>query len=1199
MKTCFFTLAVVTVLQSFSGCGGDSGSRSEQDPNTVPQPPKDTIAPSITHVEPAVGAVDVPLNRSLVVHFSEPLAKHELSNATFRVYVGDPQAEVAGTVRVDPTSAEWTADASLAPNSKYRAVLKAKCSDKAGNEEILQHSWTFTTGASKDLIAPMVSSTEPANSASDVPIDRAISIRFSEPMKASTVTAATVKLYQGSVELPAAMMLSGDTVTLTHAPFAYETTYQVKVLTAVQDLAGNALASIYAFSFTTGKAADTVAPTVTSTAPGNDERNVAVDSAISIRFSESMKASTLTTATIKLYKGTTPIASMVTAATDMATLTPNVDLLYDTVYEVRVLTDTQDLAGNALQAAHVFSFTTGRMPDTQAPTVSSTSPASGARNVAVDGAVSIKFSEAMKAATVSTSTVKLYKSGAEIASSVALSGDTATLTPAANLAFNAGYQVKVLTGVQDLAGNALAAEYTLTFTTGAAPDTTPPTIILTAPVDGERDVAVDQAVSIKFSEALKTSTVSTATIKLYKGNTEVTSAVNLSGDTATVRSNTALAFNTTYEVRVSTGVQDLAGNALASTYSFSFATRWAPDTTAPTVVSTVPANSDRDVKVDTNIRVRFSEAMDASTITTATVRLFHDAIEIESTVSLSADTAILTPKAQLNHDQRYEIRILTSVQDLAGNSLKSAFQAFFRTQRLIDVEPPQVITTDPAQGEADVCPVVPFAFKFSEDVIVSTINNDNVFFRSPSDGLNLLGTLGGDGIDFSFTPSSPLRFGQAYTGTISRVVTDLAGNAMSDSYSWNFSTRAMWSFSDHFEPSLATDRDAYAPQMAIDDADRTMVVWNSAHAVATDELWYSRRGPGIVEERARIGSVHERWSDLFSFAMDTASGHAYAAWFDPDNRLVISSYAAPNWSEPKVLQNFAPGEYPLGLSLIADPEGSAIAAWTQYTTGPSIVHAQRLHADGRLSEVATLDSVKGNSKVEMISDSKQVVTAIWIRPGAIMSSRYTRSTNTWTPPQGVSIAEESRMTDVSLGVDLQDRIYVAWRQTPAVGGAGAIWATASTAGGWEAAKALDNRAGVQGVRARVAGNTVVWWGAGGAYQGRVWASSHQGSGWSAPQVLSGDDCPGSAMRHMNPTIAVNRAQTRAVAFWTVRTREHTALWSATYDTVNGWKPPRAITQLDATAGNATQQPMAGFTLRDRPYVAWTNKALQYYRFDAN
>ena len=63
-----------------------------------------------------------------------------------------------------------------------------------------------------------------------------------------------------------------------------------------------------------------------------------------------------------------------------------------------------------------------------------------------------------------------------MAGTVTLSGTTATFHPSASLANATTYTATITTGVTDLANNALAASKVWTFTTGAAADTTPPTV---------------------------------------------------------------------------------------------------------------------------------------------------------------------------------------------------------------------------------------------------------------------------------------------------------------------------------------------------------------------------------------------------------------------------------------------------------------------------------------------------------------------------------------------------------------------------------------------------------------------------------------------------------------------------------------------------------------------------------------------------
>ena len=129
-------------------------------------------------------------------------------------------------------------------------------------------------------------------------------------------------------------------------------------------------------------------------------------------------------------------------------------------------------------------------PDLIPPTVTGTSPASGASNVSVTTSVSATFSEAMASATISTSTFLLTDttSSSSVPGTVAYSSgtNTATFSPSAPLAGGHSFTATVrggAGGVTDLAGNPLAADVTWSFST-AQPDGTPPNVQLTAPSDG-------------------------------------------------------------------------------------------------------------------------------------------------------------------------------------------------------------------------------------------------------------------------------------------------------------------------------------------------------------------------------------------------------------------------------------------------------------------------------------------------------------------------------------------------------------------------------------------------------------------------------------------------------------------------------------------------------------------------------------------
>ncbi len=248
----------------------------------------------------------------------------------------------------------------------------------------------------------------------------------------------------------------GRTVSHTYASAG---TYTV-TLNVTDDKAATANASSSVIVTSSTTAPDTTPPTVSSINPSNTGTGIAVNAAITATFSETMDASTVSTATFTLNNGVTGVVSY-TGTT--ATFTPSSNLAYSTTYTATITTGVKDAGGNAMATVYTWTFTTGTMPDTTPPTVSSTSPANNATDVAVNTAITATFSEAMDVSTLTSATFTLNNG---VTGTVTYSGTTATFTPTGNLAYSTTYTATITTGVKDAAGNAMAAAYTWIFTTG-------------------------------------------------------------------------------------------------------------------------------------------------------------------------------------------------------------------------------------------------------------------------------------------------------------------------------------------------------------------------------------------------------------------------------------------------------------------------------------------------------------------------------------------------------------------------------------------------------------------------------------------------------------------------------------------------------------------------------------------------------------
>jgi Ice-binding-like/Bacterial Ig-like domain len=228
---------------------------------------------------------------------------------------------------------------------------------------------------------------------------------------------------------------------------------------------------------------DITKPTVTAVVPLTGDTVSINTKVITAAFSEAMLASTITaTGTFTLAcPGYTPVTAPVVTyldASNLATLTLSSDLPSSTICTATITTAATDLAGNALASNYVWTFTTGTTADNTAPTVTLTFPADGVTGVAINSAVTAKFSKAMNPSTISTATFTLQEFGPPLGS---ILGGTVTydpltwiavFTPTSNLAASTEYKATVTAVAADLAGNTLVVPAVgsppnpWTFTTG-------------------------------------------------------------------------------------------------------------------------------------------------------------------------------------------------------------------------------------------------------------------------------------------------------------------------------------------------------------------------------------------------------------------------------------------------------------------------------------------------------------------------------------------------------------------------------------------------------------------------------------------------------------------------------------------------------------------------------------------------------------
>lgn len=423
-------------------------------------------------------------------------------------------------------------------------------------------------------VPPVVVSTVPANGAAGVALSSVITATFNETMNPATITSATFTLTApGGLAISGTVVGSGLTATFTPMlPLASSTLYTATITTGAQSNLGIALAANYVWTFTTG-----FVPVVTSTIPANGAANVPLNQKITATFNQAMNPATITAAgtfAVAVAGGGAAVAGTVTyvAGANTAIFTPTMNLAPTTVYTAMITTAAQSVGGIPLAANHSWTFSTGIAINSTAPTVIATVPIADAIGVPTNTMVTATFSKAMDPSTITatgTFTLAVFGvGGAAVPGTVQYAGAIATFTPTNALTAATEYTATITTAAKDLTGNALGANYVWSFTTGAGPSNTPPTITLTSPADLDTGVTLNAAVNATFSEAMNPTTLlapGTFTVAVSGvGGAAVTGNVTYdpTSDTATFTPLANLAPSTNYTATISNAATDVSGDPL-------------------------------------------------------------------------------------------------------------------------------------------------------------------------------------------------------------------------------------------------------------------------------------------------------------------------------------------------------------------------------------------------------------------------------------------------------------------------------------------------------------------------------------------------------------------------------------------------------------------------------------------------------------
>jgi Ice-binding-like/Bacterial Ig-like domain len=745
--------------------------------------------PTVISVAPPNGANGACPNTIVTATFSEAMNPATINTTSFTVTPG-----VTGAITHDASNTifTFTPSSSLALSTVYTATITTGARDMFGNVLASDFVWTFTTGANPcQAPAPPISVIPPSGSAGVCPniVVAAIFPQAMDPATINTTTFTVTPGVTGTVTHDASNTIFTFTPSST---LALSTVYTATITTGASDLFGNALASDFVWTFTTA-ATSCVAPpppTVISVAPPGGAAGVCPNTVITAMFSEAMEPATINDTTFTVAPGVTGTVTL-DGTGRIAAFIPSSTLAIGTVYTATITTGAQDLFGNALASAFVWTFTTAANGCNPAPLVVSVAPPNGSASVCSNAVVTAAFSEAMNVATINAATFTVTPGVTGTVTHDA-SNTIFTFTPSTSLAIGTAYTATITTGTRDLFGNVLASNFVWTFTTAANGCNPAPLVVSVAPPIGAVGVCPNTIVTATFSEAMNPSSIEGMTFTLIgPGTTPVVGQVtyDVASDTAIFTPSSSLVLNTLYTATITTGAQDLFGNALAADFVWTFTTGANPCQAPAPPISETPPNGSVGVCPNIVVAVTFPQAMDPATINITTFTVTPGAT---GTVTHDASNTIFTftPSSTLALSTVYTATITTGAKDPFGNALASNFVWTFTTgtSACTPPPPPTVISVTPPGGAAGVCPNTVITATFSEAMEPATIN-DTTFTVAP--GVTGTVTMDGTGRVAAFTPSANLALGITYTATITTGVQDLFGNALASNFVWSFTTATL------------------------------------------------------------------------------------------------------------------------------------------------------------------------------------------------------------------------------------------------------------------------------------------------------------------------------------------------------------------------------------------------------------------------
>ena len=748
---------------------------------------------TISLTSPAAGSNGVATNSTVVLTLSKPVNPSSITTDSFVVLAtNDNSKRIAGTIAVSNGGLTLTFNPAAAmPPSTAMYVYASYYGylfDLAGNN-FNYLTTSFTTASTPDNTPPQIISVTPANGSTNVGPNAAVTITFSKSLDANTINGQNFTLYNGFSNLGASVSRASDnkSVTLT-TTLPYSKTLTLSVSTGVKDLAGNSLANPWQSTFTTVTQPQTTSPNVSQMRPGGGASGVPLNSTITLYFDAALNPSTVPGAFYVSQNGAL-VSGNVVAGPDgrSAVFTPSAPFVYNANVQV-FFTGATDNSGNGV-SYFASSFRTVTDQTGVATTLASASPYYTSNNP-LNVTPEVTFTRPLDPATAIAANFYIAScNGAAPAGTISLFNGNKGIrfTPSAPFPASSYCYLYWTSNLHDVNSQPVTGS-SFYFYLGASVDNTPPTITSASPYDTAAGVGDNASIRITFSKLMDTLSINPSTVSLMNGATPIPFSLTFSGSaitTATLSPLQPLPDNATITLSLTNAIGDLAGNTIAG-QTTTFHTANGADFNRPNLIYSSIEGGAANVPLNASFTLVFDKPLDPGTVASNGYFVYkYDGTYPAVNLSVSADgrTVTLVPTSNLTPSYNYYLASYYAT-DLNGNP-QSNFTIGFVTGTSADTNAPQVSDVTPNDTSTQVPVNALIEVRFNEPVRSTSLTQ--VTLKSGVNTVPIAASLIYGDSTVLLTPQVLLQPSTSYTVTV-QGVQDTAGNTMSGTYTYSFST---------------------------------------------------------------------------------------------------------------------------------------------------------------------------------------------------------------------------------------------------------------------------------------------------------------------------------------------------------------------------------------------------------------------------